>query len=156
MSMLPLAEKEPAGDDRAKGGDADTPEHAVRQRFGEDRHAGDDRQGIAEEGGDACGSEWASVLESGLQDERPGGVAGDESSDEGQFAACLDGTFGGDVAGGKQQPGCESVGRSTAEAGRDRDRQDERGGNRGSDPGADRQRRGSAPLTVSAGQRYTQ
>ena len=108
--MLALSEEDGAQDDRGERGDPHRAEPAAGERLAEDRHAGDDRERVGEQRRDPRRGQGTATLEAGLEDERPERIGGDQGGDEGEVAVSrLDGALRRDVAGGKQETGCDAV-----------------------------------------------
>ena len=152
--MPPLAEENGADDNAGEGRDPDRSQPALRQRLAEDGHAGDDRQRVRQQRGDARRGQGTSVLEAGLEDEGSERVGSDERRDEGEVAVCrVDGALRRDVPGGEQEAGGDAVRRGSADTAAEQLDRDECGDGRRPDPETDAQVAGPAALTVTAGQR---
>src|SRR5262245_13743629 len=149
--MLALTQEDRPDDHAREGGDPDRAEPPLRERLAEDRHPGDDRQGIREQRGDARRRQGAAALEAGLEDERSERVSRDQRRDEGEVAVGrLDGAFRRDVARGEEEAGSDAVGRRGSDTAAEELDRDERRDRRRADPETDAQVAGAAAFAVAS------
>jgi hypothetical protein len=99
----------------AEGADTDAAEPAAGERLTEDGHAGDDRERVREQRRYPRRGERAAALEAGLQDGGAERVARNQSDDEHEVPAALDGALRHDVSGSEEEPGGEPEGGAAAD-----------------------------------------